>query len=768
MPRKTNSFTTNILGTNVQVQEKYYLNNKDLPTVDSTYQWTPEMIMATTRCTKDIKYFAENFFTIIAQGKRMHIPLRDYQKDVLDSMITNNRILMCTSRQIGKCFSKNTKIRLRLLGLSISLKASTLWRFLKIVNSIKGQQKPCCQSLLSDTELQQQVECQSDKLSDKVYRKFVEVLDASFVQIESDQGWTDVKTMNKTVEYQVYRIHFESGRVLECADTHIIIDKDYNEIFAKDSLGCEILTSDGTDTVTDIEITNRWENMYDFQLTDDSNHLYYADGVLSHNTTLMTIYALWLANFFPDQKIIICGDKKATATMIFENIRLAYMELPNWLKCPIEKFSEASMKLSNGSKIVTSPTTDSAIRGNAVSCLILDEFAFVDPSIAQKFWTSVTPTLITNPNARMFVSSTPNGVGNMFHQLYENAINGKSKFVVKKVIWSDVPGRDEKWKQETIATEMNNNVEQFEQEYECKFLGASASPFGDEVFDRMRKDERPPKETGENGKLLIWEYPRNDRVYTVGVDVGEGVGRDASVIQVFDVTDLTSIDQVACFSSPDIGPSEFSKIVNRVCGMYGMPQLSIERNSVGGEVVSRLYDDMSYPRLVSYGSNEKRPLPGIRSNAQTKSPAMTNWKYWLIERGVLHIHDARYREELEHFENLGHGRWSAEKGYHDDLIMASVWALNALHRDVVAKVFDVYDFNVDGYPVKVYNKFDYHVDYTEDSLAYQYKDYHVPVVLFTSATHKNIYNPNDVKFNDQPDSVWNLFDENSWERLPEW
>lgn len=606
------------------------------------------------------------------------------------------------------------------------------------------------------------------KLSDTVCRKFVEILDASGIQILSDQGWTDLKTMNKTVEYQVYRIHFKSGRTLECADNHILITDNYEEVFAKDSLNCRIKTVEGYDVVTEVEQTDRWENMYDFQLADESNHLYYAEGVLSHNTTMMTIYALWLANFFNDQKIIICGDKKATAGMIFENIRLAYLELPNWLKCPIEKFSETSMKLSNGSKIITSPTTDAAIRGNTVSCLILDEFAFVEPGIAKKFWTSVTPTLVTNPDAKLFISSTPNGKDNLFYELYDSAINGRSQFVVKKVLWSDVPGRDEEWKRNIIATEFNGDEEQFAQEYECKFLGTSASPFSDEVFQRIQSDIKPPIETLEDGRLMIWQYPMNDRVYTIGVDVAEGVGIDSSVIQVFDVTDLKSIDQVACYKTDDIGPDQFAQKVQMVAEMYGNPVLAVERNGVGVEVCSRLYYDMSYQHMLSFGSNNaqgKKFLPGIRSGQNVKGPAITNWKYWIIEKGYVHIHDIRYKEELEHFRSLGNSKWGAENGYHDDIIMASVWALYSLHRDVVQQAFDVYDFNVDGYPDQVHNKFDYHVDYDVDSISYKYKEYRVPVMLFSRITHKGVYDPQNYHFDAPKDDPWNLFDDNNWREL---
>ena len=130
------------------------------------------------------------------------------------------------------------------------------------------------------------------KLSDTIVRKFKEIINVSNWQIESDTGWTDIKSVNKTVEYEIYILEFESGRILKCADNHIIIDENYNEVFAKDSLGMNIMVKDGLDKVVKITATGEYEEMYDFELTEDSNHLYYADGVLSHNTTLMTIYPM--------------------------------------------------------------------------------------------------------------------------------------------------------------------------------------------------------------------------------------------------------------------------------------------------------------------------------------------------------------------------------------------------------------------------------------------------------------------------------------------
>ena len=582
------------------------------------------------------------------------------------------------------------------------------------------------------------------RLSDTIVRKFTEIVNVSNWQIESDEGWTDIKSVNKTVPYQKYILTFESGRILECADNHIIIDENYNEVFAKDSLGLKIRVKEGLDEVTNIKITDEIEEMFDFELSEDSNHLYYANGVLSHNTTLMTIYALWLANFFPDQHIIICADKSSTATMIFDRIRLAYKELPGWIKCPSEEFNKRSMTLQNGSQIVTSATTDSAIRGNSLSCLIVDEFAFVDESIADKFWTSVTPTLVTNPSAKMFVSSTPNGVGNMFWSLCDRSEKGMNDFKIQKVVWSDVPGRDESWKKRTIETDMNGDVNKFQQEYECKFIGASNSPFSPQAFDFIESCVEEP--TYSDDCMKIWKMPEENRIYSIGVDVAEGIGKDRSVIQVFDLTDLTKIEQVATYSNSRINTTDFTEKVIEVAKLYGNPVLSVERNGPGTDVCQRIYNDYRYMNFVCHGTSSKeaeRQRPGIICSNNTKYPGIINMKYWLCDTFKVIIKDREFLDELRHFERKPNSKWGAEYGFHDDLVMSAVWALNVLHNKLVNRYFYVEQKDEKGNPLVIKNKFVYKLEDSEKrKLIYaKFADKGTfPVISFGKMTNSKVQN----------------------------
>jgi hypothetical protein len=557
MARKPIKRVETVFGQKVEMNEQYYLGNKALPTAESVYEWTPEMVAALERCKEDVHYFAETFFTIInGERKREHIQLRDYQKRMLKSMKEHNRLIMNTSRQIGK-------------------------------------------------------------------------------------------------------------------------------------------------------------------------------------STLMTIYALWLANFFPDQLIIILAHKETMAKELFSRIKLAYTELPNWVKEPVDnEWNDMSAKFANGSRILTSPTSENAIRGQSVSCLILDEFAFVEESIAKPFWAAVTPTLIASPTAKLFVSSTPNGQDNVFYDLVMRAEQGKNNFIVENVIWSDVPGRGPAWKKHVIESELNGDVDRFEQEYECRFLGSHNSAFPIRIFEQMKEDIQEPIGIEYNGCLNIWRKPETNRIYTMGVDIAEGLGKDASVIQIFDITDLTNIEQVAMYYSNLIDPSDFVTVVLDIAKMYGNPTLSVERNGIGTDLCNKLYYDFNYPHFVNHGvgkSSSKNFRPGIISTNNVKAPAVVNMKTWLCNNWAVKIRDRRFMEELGHFQKKTNNVWKAEKGYHDDIVMATVWALNVLHRDLVEEYFIVESVNAQRMPLKIYNKFTYQLDpkYKSENMHEDIKDHpHIPAMLY--------------------------------------
>lgn len=538
----------------IVAKEQFYLNNPGLPTRNSEYEWTPEMIDALERSKDDISYFAENFFTIINKSNREVIKLYDKQKSILNTFMDNNRVILLTSRQFSK-------------------------------------------------------------------------------------------------------------------------------------------------------------------------------------TTLLSIYVLWLANFYPDQNILILGQQRSTASELIERISLAYLELPSWLKTPIDtEFNKSSFKLINGSKVQISATTENAVRGKSISCLIIDELAHIDRNIENAFWGAITPTIISNPKAKLFIASTPKGVDNLFYKLVQRADNKKSIYVVERAMWYDIPGRGKEWKKNVIESELNGDEEMFEQEYECKFLGSSRSPFGVRVFQHIESCIKEPLEIFDDGAFRIWEFPENNKIYSIGVDVSEGIGKDSSVIQVFDMTDLTKITQCACWSSNKIDIISFKNKILEICLMYGNPVLSVERNNCGADICNRLYTDDHYPRFVNHGvkhQSDKSFRSGVLATAITKLPAVTNLKYWLVDTLSVIIRDNRFLEEFRNFEKKGRYSWEAASGFHDDLVMSTVWAINVLHRDLINKYYAVQEYSLKGMPVKIKNKFDYSIKESRDLITSKYSDYsNIPICVF--------------------------------------
>lgn len=207
--------------------------------------------------------------------------------------------------------------------------------------------------------------------------KILETHNLSDYEIWTDTGWEEINAVHKTVEYQVWEIHTKDF-FLKCADEHIVFDENYKEIFVKDlKEGDKILTERGPQKITSIKIHDNFENMYDVSLVG-GNHRFYSNGILSHNTTLMTIYALWLSCFESDQRIVVVANREQTAINVFKRIRLAYEQLPNFLKPGVKEYGKTGLTFDNDSSIGVSTTTSTAVRGESISSLIIDEMAFIE------------------------------------------------------------------------------------------------------------------------------------------------------------------------------------------------------------------------------------------------------------------------------------------------------------------------------------------------------------------------------------------------------
>lgn len=424
-------------------------------------------------------------------------------------------------------------------------------------------------------------------------------------------------------------------------------------------------------------------------------------------TTLLCIYALWVACFNQDQNILIVANKESTAIEIFRRVRLAYEQLPNWLKPGVQEYGKTSMILDNGSRVGISTTTGSAARGQSLNVLLLDELAFIDPpSIMEDFWRSVWPTISRSKTSKVLIASTPNGTDNLFYQLYDGAIKGQNDFRTMTIKWDAVPDRDEKWKQSQIK--QIGSIEAFLQEYECVFHHKGESSIDIETFERLKQYCSEPDIKLEGDTYKIWKAAEEDHIYVAGVDVAEGVGQNYSVIQILDITDLANIEQVAIYRSNTIAPAEFTVKLNDVLTQWGKPLAMIERNSCGQIVVENLRANHQYENIVSYGASlagRKKEQLGVIAHTNTKQRGVLNMRYWVNVLKCVRFNDINTLIELKDFVRKPNGTWSARGNGNDDCVMALIWALIILDNDhefgVCDRYFEISSVDENGKPSKI-------------------------------------------------------------------
>jgi len=430
-------------------------------------------------------------------------------------------------------------------------------------------------------------------------------------------------------------------------------------------------------------------------------------------TTLMTIYALWISCFFEDQRILIVANKEQTAINIFKRVRLAYEKLPNYLKPGTVEYGKTSMSLGNGSSIGISTTSSDAGRGDSCNVLILDELAFIDNHLVMDFWNSVYPIISSSKKSKIFIASTPNGTGNLFHELYSGAVEKKNNWHAEKVDWWEFPGRDEKWKEDTIRTLGSKDA--FDQEFGNVFLQTGESALDEKLFEEMKSDCTEPKFVFDEGHYLLWEEPDKEKIYVAGVDISEGVSQAASVIQILDMTNLREIKQVATYHNRMISPYNFTAKLHEILQHWGSPLALIERNNCGAQVVDSLRNIHSYENIVSYGPKIGGTVfnkLGVLAHTNSKYKGVINMRYWINEVKSVKIRDLKTLNELKNFVRYPNGTWAAKPGADswDDRVMSLIWALMILENELVEKHFEIEQFDQNKKPLKI-KSLDYGIKY---------------------------------------------------------
>lgn len=267
--------------------------------------------------------------------------------------------------------------------------------------------------------------------------------------IQTPSGYSEVKNVLKTIKYIPYTVTLENGMNLIGADNHIVMDQDHNEVFIKDlNKDRRIKTINGISFVSSVDIGETPVHMYDLEL-DDEDHVFYTNGILSHNTTVVAMYILWFTLFNRDKECIIASKAMSHATEIMGRIKFAYEELPNWLKAGCKFYNRTSIEFDNKSKIKCEATSAKTGRGSSPAILMIDEIAFISHRIQEEMWASITPSLSTG--GKFILTSTPNGDIDLFANIWRGAMSGTNSFVPLQVLWHQHPDRGPEYYQEMLG-----------------------------------------------------------------------------------------------------------------------------------------------------------------------------------------------------------------------------------------------------------------------------------------------------------------------------
>ena len=417
--------------------------------------------------------------------------------------------------------------------------------------------------------------------------------------------------------------------------------------------------------------------MYDYQkeiaiaITDNRRVTVNTSRQAGKTTTAVAIILHYV--LFNDYKTVaLLANKGDAAREILDRIKIAYEAMPKWLQQGVIEWNKGSVEFENGCKIIAGATSSSAIRGKSISFLYIDETAFVENW--DEFFASVFPTISSGNTTKILFTSTPNGL-NHFYKTCEGARENRNGYIYIEVPWQRVPGRDDKWKKETLEG-MDFDTQKFSQEFECNFLGSS----GTLIEGSKLKNLVSRNPVGQTQFMKVYEQPEKDHVYACIVDVSRGKGLDYSAFHIIDVTSMP-YKQACIYRDNTITPIDYAEIIYRTIKRYNDAYTLIEVNDIGEQVAEVLHYEFEVETLMfteSAGRSGKRISTGFSKNSDkgvrtTKSVKSVgcNMLKMLIEQDQLIINDFQTINELSTFSRRGVS-YEAESGCHDDLVMGLV------------------------------------------------------------------------------------------------
>ncbi len=409
----------------------------------------------------------------------------------------------------------------------------------------------------------------------------------------------------------------------------------------------------------------------------------------SGKSVTVTAYLIHQALFRDNINIAILANKRETSFELMAKLQTSYENLPKWLQQGVLAWNKGSIELENGSRITASSTSSSAVRGFSYNIVMLDEFAFVPTNVAEDFFSSVYPTISSGKSTKVIIVSTPN-VMNHFYKLWNDAEKGRNSYRPTEAHWSEVPGRDDAWKAETIA---NTSEQQFQQEFECDFIGSAGTLIAGHKLKSLTYDDPITSSAG----LDIYQEPIQGHEYLMTVDVSRGMKLDYSAFLLFDITNYPH-KLVGKYRNNTIKPMLYPDVIVQVAKNYNKAWILCEVNDIGDQVASIIFYDMEYENLLmtsmrgragqvlGHGFSGGKTQLGLKMAKAPKKLGCSNLKQ-MVESDKVIFNDFQIINELTTFVEKRES-FCAEDGCHDDLVMCMVIYAWAVAQDYFKEMTD--------------------------------------------------------------------------------
>lgn len=408
----------------------------------------------------------------------------------------------------------------------------------------------------------------------------------------------------------------------------------------------------------------------------ENKRLLISAGRQSGKNAVISMYYTWYICFNSYKTVGIVGNKEKVAKLTLANIKNIFVNIPLFLKPGVVQWGMTDIKLDNGCIVVVSACSADALTGYTLNALLVDEVAKIPKNKAHDFFDSVFPTVEADENAKVICFSTPKGM-NIWYKMWKEAVAGLSGYATVSVAWNEPPGRDDEWRKKKIA---EKGLQYFAQEFSCEFAGSSSTLIDGNKLKSLVI--RPILFEEYEGRLKIYEKPIKHHKYVLNSDVGEGVGRDYSTIQIIDVSEEI-YKQVAVYKDNTTKPFSFHLPIAKLGTLYNMALVIIERNSCGAEVLNNLHFESEYENV--FYEDEF----GLRTTKKTKSIGCSNLSF-LIENDKLDIGDYETINELSTFVASGTSFKAQDYDDHDDLVMPLVlFAYLILNKQLAEQWLDI-------------------------------------------------------------------------------